>query len=119
MQLQCFRIVQECLANIEKHSGATETSVLVCNKKDASVAGESSAPAQALLICVSDNGKGFSPPDMDSSHTLRAEGHFGLWNMYERAASMSGTLSAESSSGEGAIISLLIPLSPAAGRGRS
>jgi glucose-6-phosphate-specific signal transduction histidine kinase len=48
-QLQCFRIVQECHANIEKHSGANEVSVLVC--------ANNSGRASELLICVSDNGR--------------------------------------------------------------
>jgi signal transduction histidine kinase len=98
-RLQCFRIVQECLANIEKHAGATETSVLVRSNNK----GE-------LVICVSDNGKGFSPPDRDSCQQLRAEGHYGLWNIYERAASISGTLTFDSEAGEGTMVTLQIPL---------
>jgi len=108
-QLQCFRIVQECLANIEKHSGATEASVLV-RIQAGPAAGTAGFPsAQSLLISVSDNGRGFSPPDRYSSRLLRTEGHFGLWNMYERAASLSGILKVDSASGEGAIVSLQIP----------
>ena len=71
MQLQCFRIVQECLANIEKHAGATEVSVLVDQRRSLE------QPCE-LLICVADNGRGFSPVNRDSSHILRAKGHFGL-----------------------------------------
>jgi len=95
MQLQCFRIVQECLANIEKHAAASEAFVLVCNNAE----GE-------LLISVSDNGKGFSPPDRDLCRNLRADGHFGLWSIYERAASLSGTLDVDSGIGEGTVITL-------------
>jgi signal transduction histidine kinase len=103
-QLQCFRIVQECLANIEKHARATEASVLVRNEED-----------NSLLVCVSDNGKGFSPLDRDTSHRLLAEGHFGLWSMYERAASLSGKLTIDSEAGEGTTVSLRIHVSPIAG----
>jgi len=99
MQLQCFRIVQECLANVEKHAAASEASVLVHNSAE----GE-------LLISVSDNGRGFPPPDIDSYGSLRAEGHFGLWNIYERAASLSGTLVTDSVIGEGTVITLRIPV---------
>jgi signal transduction histidine kinase len=98
-QLQCFRIVQECLANIEKHAQAEEASVLIRGEED-----------KSLLICVSDNGKGFAPPDRDSSRRLLAEGHFGLWSMYERAAAISGTLSVDSGEGEGTVLSLHIPV---------
>jgi signal transduction histidine kinase len=108
MQLQCFRIVQECLTNIEKHSGASEASVLVRYKDANSGSGE-------LLIYVSDNGRGFSPPLLttqgrDSFNQLRAEGHFGLWNMNERAAALAGTMSLDSEAGEGTVITLRIPL---------
>jgi signal transduction histidine kinase len=106
-QLQCFRIVQECFANIEKHAQAKEASVLVRSEGD-----------KTLFICVSDNGRGFSPPDRDESRRLLAEGHFGLWSMYERAASLSGTLIVDSSEGEGAIITLQIPLISWGGGGR-
>jgi signal transduction histidine kinase len=98
-QLQCFRIVQECLANIEKHAKAEEASVLVRSEE-----------GKTLLVCISDNGRGFSPPNRDESRRLLAEGHFGLWSMYERAAAISGTLIVDSSEGEGAVITLQIPL---------
>jgi len=102
-QLQCFRIVQECLANIEKHAQATEATVLVRSE-------ECSAHAElALLICVQDNGRGFSPPEKDGSHRLLTEGHFGLWSMHERAAAISGALTVDSSEGEGTVITLRIP----------
>jgi signal transduction histidine kinase len=105
-QLQCFRIVQECLANIEKHAQAAGASVLV-----------RSEGGKTLFVCVSDNGRGFSPPARDESRRLLAEGHFGLWSMYERAASLSGTLIVDSSEGEGAIITMQIPLISRGGGG--
>jgi signal transduction histidine kinase len=95
-QLQSFRIVQECLTNIEKHAEASKASVIVRSNKE----GE-------LLMCVSDNGKGFSPPDRDS---LRSDGgHYGLWNIYERAASISAAVTVDSEEGEGTTITLRIP----------
>jgi signal transduction histidine kinase len=102
-QLHCFRIVQEALSNIEKHAQATEASLLV------------RAGPEELLICVSDNGKGFSPPDRDSygglqSRELRAKGHFGLGNMYERAASLGWNLFLDSGKGAGTMVTLKIPL---------
>jgi len=99
MQLQCFRIVQECLANTEKHAAASEASVLVRNSAE----GE-------LLISVSDNGKGFSPPDRDLYSNLRATGHFGLWSIYERAASLAGALVVDSGVGEGTVVTLRVPI---------
>jgi len=108
-QLQAFRIVQESLANIEKHAHQLSdvdranhplaASVIIRNKD-----------AATLLICVSDNGRGFSPPDRDSSRRLLAEKHYGLWSIYERAAAISATLDIDSEEGEGTMLTLKIPL---------
>ena len=98
-QLQCYRIIQECLTNIEKHSQANDAAVQIYKQTD-----------DSLLIYVSDNGKGFSPPDMDSVHSLRAEGHFGLWDIYERAVYINAVLKIDSKPGEGTVITLHIPL---------
>jgi len=97
MQLHCFRIVQECLANVEKHSKADEVSVLVRSNSE----GE-------LLLFVTDNGKGFEKTDKDFYRMMRAKGHFGLWNMQERAASMNGVFSIDSEAGEGTTVRLKI-----------
>ena len=102
-QLQCYRIVQESLTNIEKHAEADEVFLLV-RQTAGKEPGENS-----LLICVSDNGKGFSPPDYNSYLILRTEGHMGLWSMYERAASISGALTIVSDS-EGTMVNLQVPL---------
>jgi signal transduction histidine kinase len=107
-QLQCFRIVQECLANIEKHAEAREAAVLVSNGAGESYGGVSGAPV--LFINVSDDGRGFAAPDGDSRLRLRAKGHLGLWSMYERAASLRGTLRINSEAGEGTTVTLKIPL---------
>ncbi|GHV95781.1 hypothetical protein AGMMS50293_21010 [Spirochaetia bacterium] len=104
-QLQCFRIVQECLANIEKHAEATESSVLVSN-----IMNSLPPPQQFLCIIVSDNGKGFTVPDSDMRLWLRAQGHFGLWNMYERAEALHGKLTMDSEAGGGVRIKLELPL---------
>jgi len=96
-QLHCFRIVQECLANVEKHAKASEVSVLIRSNTE----GE-------LLFFVTDNGKGFEKTDKDFYRVIRAKGHFGLWNMQERAASMNGVLSVDSEAGGGTTIKLKI-----------
>jgi len=105
MQLQCYRIVQECLTNIEKHAEATETSVIA--RRTARTTGEGE-----LLICVSDNGRGFLPPDRHSREQLRSGGHYGLWGVYERAASIQAALIIDSEEGEGTMVTLKIPFYP-------
>ncbi len=98
MQLHCFRIVQESLANVEKHAKASEVSVLVRSNAEGK-----------LLMFVTDNGNGFEKTDKDFYRVMRAKGHFGLWNMQERAASMNGVFSIDSETGEGASVKLIIP----------
>ncbi|MDR2608929.1 MAG: sensor histidine kinase [Treponema sp.] len=93
-QLQCFRLVQEALANIEKHSGSGEA-VLVMRNDDA---------GKVLWIYVSDSGKGFDPRG-----AFRKE-HFGIRDMYERAAIVNGKLTIHSEAGEGTTLSLEVPL---------
>jgi signal transduction histidine kinase len=98
-QLQCFRIVQECLTNIEKHSGAAECSVLAYREKE----GE-------IIISVSDEGKGLSHQHNDNSfQNLKEKGCLGLWGMYERAAAINGVLTLESEPNEGTTITLRVP----------
>jgi signal transduction histidine kinase len=96
-QLHCFRIVQECLANAEKHSEADEVSVLARSNTE----GE-------LLLFVTDNGKGFNETDKDFYRVMREKGHFGLWNMRERAASINGVLKIDSEAGQGTAVKLKI-----------
>jgi signal transduction histidine kinase len=108
-QLQCFRVVQECLANIEKHARAGEAEVLVSNGARGGPRGQA-VRATVLRIDVSDNGRGFAAPDDDSRLRLRTAGHYGLWAMYERAASLYGTLVIDSEKGEGTHITLEVPL---------
>jgi signal transduction histidine kinase len=104
IQLQCFRIVQECLNNIEKHSKAAEASVLVY-----------SGDKREFIISVSDDGKGLSSsPHPHKKHndfsiqSLKEQGCLGLWGMYERAAAMNGELTLESEPGEGTTVTLRI-----------
>ena len=106
--LHCFRITQECLTNIEKHAEASEVTVSVCTTEEGK-----------LEITVSDNGRGFTPGfAKDDVHgftptvyrELRAQGHLGFWNMYERAVSLGGTLDIYSKPGKGTTITLRVPL---------
>jgi signal transduction histidine kinase len=87
-RVQLYRIAQEALSNIAKHSGATQASV------QWSVQG----PGRALLR-ITDNGQGF---DTQQAHP----GHFGLENMQARAAELGCTLSISSTLGEGTCLSV-------------
>lgn len=87
-----FRIVQEALTNIGRHSGASEASVTIVNSAD------------ALRVVVEDNGAGFDPELACQRRSL------GLIGMRERARLAGGRLSVESRPGQGATIMVEVPI---------
>ncbi len=91
---QVYRVAQEAMSNVARHSAATEVFV----------SWKVSAPGQGLLT-VRDNGHGF---DTGEDHP----GHFGLVNMGERATQLGGVLKIESSPGEGTRVELAMKWTP-------
>ena len=91
-----FRIAQEALNNVRKHSGATEvlTTVEFTNG--------------VVRISVTDNGQGFVVPDR--SDLLVERGKLGLTGMLERAHLAGGTLTVRSRPGEGTTVVAEIPV---------
>jgi signal transduction histidine kinase/ligand-binding sensor domain-containing protein len=94
VESEVLRIAQEALTNVTRHSGATRVSVDL--RYDSS----------RLTLTISDNGRGFQTSD----DSLPAKGHFGLQGMRERAAQIGAQLTIESSNGQGASITLDVPL---------
>jgi signal transduction histidine kinase len=93
-ELHIFRIIQEGLNNIEKHSSASKAEVNISNKKG------------TMRIIIEDNGKGF-----DKNKTDKKTGKkFGLLSMKERSASVGGTLNINSKVKKGTRIEILIPV---------
>jgi signal transduction histidine kinase len=92
-----YRLVQEALTNVVKHSGAERVSVLL-TRRDGGV-----------RAVVEDDGRGFSPRD------VRADA-LGLVGMRERLALLGGTLAVESEPGAGTAVVAYVPL-PAADNG--
>jgi two-component system sensor histidine kinase DegS len=96
VEMGAFRIIQEALQNVRKHSHATD--VVVTLKQDSS----------ALRVAIEDNGIGFDR----SAASMPSDGrHFGLVSMSERARLLHGELVIDSRPGNGTRISLIIPLS--------
>ncbi|HVE56233.1 MAG TPA: two-component regulator propeller domain-containing protein [Pyrinomonadaceae bacterium] len=94
MQINLYRILQESLNNIIKHSKATEAEVLI--EKNGKI----------ISVEISDNGIGF-----DKSARLEENevgGGFGLSGMSERARILGATLIVESSAGNGVTVSFRI-----------
>jgi PAS domain S-box-containing protein len=95
VQLAVFRVVQEALTNVVKHSGATAIRVRVARS------------ANGLKTTIADNGRGFEA-DAVSAHS---EAHLGLQSMRERVAILGGTLRIRSGA-RGTTIAVRVPLGP-------
>lgn len=97
-EIQVFRIVQEALANIRKHSEARNARILL-NQDNT---GRS-------CVLIEDDGRGLAPtePGMPGEH-------LGLSIMRDRAASLAGELTIESEPGEGTRILLSFDPRPTA-----
>ncbi len=91
VEMQVFRIVQECLANVRKHSQAHWVRVLLRSDSDGH-----------CMILVEDDGIGFRTGKL----TGRPGEHLGLSIMQERAHRLGGELGIESEPGEGTRIEL-------------
>ncbi|HEX8152374.1 MAG TPA: PAS domain S-box protein, partial [Thermoanaerobaculia bacterium] len=77
-----YRVLQEALANVRKHAGASMVSVIVDRDGD------------SLRMIIEDDGRGF---DVDRTvQDAGAGGHFGLMGMRERVALAGGSLLIES-----------------------
>jgi signal transduction histidine kinase len=87
IEVACFRIVQEALANAIKHSNATHLRVTLKRSR------------YELCVFIDDDGIGFDVPST-RAHAHRA-GSMGLRSMGERAALAGGHLQVLSSAGHG------------------
>jgi two-component system sensor histidine kinase DegS len=85
-----FRVVQEALNNIKRHSKAGEAIITL------------EFTAECLRITIEDNGQGFRPPRR--LHTLTATGKLGLIGMQQRINLIGGTFKIRSRLGEGTLL---------------
>ncbi len=94
-EINFYRIVQECLNNILKHSGAGEASVRIKHHDP------------KIELTIQDNGRGFTPGARQES----ANGSgFGLLGLTERARILGGVLTITSAPGEGTVTKLKLPV---------
>jgi ligand-binding sensor domain-containing protein/signal transduction histidine kinase len=94
-EINLYRIVQESLNNIVKHSGASEASVVIRH-------GE-----QDLTMTIKDNGKGFTPA-VTVSPTQKSG--FGLTGIGERTRLLGGEARIHGEPGQGTTVWIKIPL---------
>lgn len=88
--LNIFRIIQESLTNIMKHSHATDVTILMAEQ-----------PGNRFLFMITDNGRGFD--------TGAGYSGIGLGSMRERARMLNGSLTVDSQADIGTRIILEVP----------
>ena len=96
VELMLFRIVQEALRNVWKHSQADAAEVTIIFSEE------------SLSIRVRDNGKGFAVPTTVGD--LTRDGKLGLTGMQERVRLLGGTVRFESEPGQGTTVKVEVPL---------
>jgi two-component system, NarL family, sensor kinase len=90
LQLTVYRIAQEHLTNVLKHSGASDVDMeLKCDGK-------------ILSLSIADNGIGFD--------TSQKTGGLGITNMYSRTNMFNGALDIKSAPGQGCTLSVQFPV---------
>jgi signal transduction histidine kinase len=97
-ELVLFRIVQEALSNIRRHSGASHALVQVRFSPD------------SIRVKIEDDGHGFSAPARIDD--MLTTGKLGLIGMHERAHTLGGSLSVQSEPGEGTVVIVDVPTQP-------
>lgn len=90
-EVNIFRIIQETVSNIVKHSGAGEAAIRF-EKEDA-----------RAVLTVADNGSGFA---QEAEKSIRG---FGLHGMRERVNLLGGEISVKSEIGKGTKVKLTLP----------
>lgn len=93
-EINIYRIVQEILNNIIKHSGADKLNFAI--KKEPKI----------ITLTVSDNGKGYNPESLNSDKSTKGSG---IKSIDERTKMMKGIFTIHSNLGKGTEILIKIP----------
>ncbi len=91
-----YRVAQEALANVARHSQATQVVVTL------------TANDETQTLRIWDNGCGFVPDAVALTGETRG---YGLCNMRERLAAINGSLTIESRLGQGTCVTCIYPVS--------
>jgi two-component system, NarL family, sensor kinase len=87
-----YRVIQECVNNVIKHSGANELDISLIKDAD------------GIAATIEDNGKGFAVADK-----AKVEG-IGLKNIRTRIEYLKGTVDFDSAPGNGTLVAIHVPL---------
>lgn len=96
VEIAAYRIVQEAIANIRKHAGATKVNLRLQFQED------------KLMVEIRDNGRGFAlSQTLDSAISI---GRMGLLGMKQRAEMLGGDIKIKTTEGAGTMITLRLPI---------
>jgi signal transduction histidine kinase len=93
VETMIYRVIQECVNNVIKHSGATLLDISLTKETN------------ELTLTVEDNGRGF-----DTSKKDVFEG-IGLRNIISRVEFLKGNAEFDSEPGRGTVVAVYVPLS--------
>ncbi len=94
-----FRVAQEAVANVARHSGAGHAEV------------DLSYTTDAVTLRISDDGRGFDP-------SRGSGGGFGLQSMRERLVKLGGRITVDSAPGKGTRVTAVCPFEDPSKRGK-
>jgi len=88
-----YRVLQECVNNVIKHSGADRLEISLIKDAD------------GIAVTIEDNGKGFDKTTADFEEGI------GLKNVRTRIGYLKGTVEFDSKPGRGTLVAIHIPVS--------
>jgi signal transduction histidine kinase len=97
IEVTLLRAAQEALANAGKYAHASQVTLTLSYMED------------VVVLDVQDDGRGFDTLQLLASTAGQTAGGFGLKALRERAEQLGGTLSIESTPGEGTTIAVALP----------
>jgi signal transduction histidine kinase len=96
VEIALFRISQEALTNIVRHSMASKAGMVISYKTD------------EIVLTITDNGKGFEPPIKPTE--LSNIGHYGLLGIHERAELIGANVKILSEINQGTKLIVQVPM---------
>jgi len=103
VELALFRVLQETLTNVHRHSGASEAHVMILED------------AGQVVLEIKDNGRGIPEKLLAYFHATGAGMGVGLAGIRERTWELGGKLKVESGS-DGTLVRVTLPVKSAAGK---